>query len=822
MKEKLYFVDGYHGGVEGHMPDGAFEDILDALSRYPQWKVSFEIEPESWNELKRKDYPVYKKLKEFAESEITGKRIEFIGGAYGQPFCWAINGESNIRHLCRGISEIQKHFSGIVVDTYAVQEPCFTSSLPQICLKLGYKRMSLKNPTAWGGYMGKMKGAVISLRSADGSSLPAVPRYECEEAVSCSATEGSGYDFESIEGFASKCVENGIPYPLGMCLQDLGWKAHPMAYDSVSEYVTYREYFERFGAQTDGEEKLSQDLVCCALPWGNLTLQEICRKVHALENRVLQIEKLLSYVEMKTGICKKEEELLREAWDVLLLSQHHDGYICAATGGSPYGSWKVRSDYLTLHGEKLLDRIENTLMDSMQAGQPARENVQYIQVYNTLGEKRREIVKADLTLPKGSHSVEVMGPDGRCVPVQLSAKREYEDGSLDAVCIYFPAEADGIGYRTYCVNPLSDYPDDQKPMAGSTEQGTIEVENSELLVVLDKSGAISKLYDKKSGRDYVTAEESIGYLKGYFVEEGSFVSTEHLLAKAQIEENGPLYTKIRFTAERKGVCFELVYELSDKSPRIDITSSVKFSENTFVGYPLKPRAEEEYYGRERSSYREDYKLGVQVLLPMKKFQVIKHAPYENYVSENRDTRFLGWNEIKNNIINQFIDFQDLEEGYGLAVMCDHVTGYSLVGNRFSLTQAFGYYAGFWWGCQPLCGNSVMAYSILPHGKSFEEGMVTSWNSRKNEPFLVHVSSMRPEKMEDSVWCMSEPMLETAAVYRQNDRYYVRLFNHGMEKHAVRYEASIPDFQGEKADLNGRQIHDTGDKSAAAAEIITLC
>ena len=27
MGDTLYFVDGYHGGVEGHMPDGAFEDI---------------------------------------------------------------------------------------------------------------------------------------------------------------------------------------------------------------------------------------------------------------------------------------------------------------------------------------------------------------------------------------------------------------------------------------------------------------------------------------------------------------------------------------------------------------------------------------------------------------------------------------------------------------------------------------------------------------------------------------------------------------------------------------------------------------------------
>ncbi len=92
MGDTLYFVDGYHGGVEGHMPDGAFEDILDALERLPEWKVSFEVEPESWNDLKRKDPTGYRRLKAFIKNEKTAGRIEFVSGAYGQPFCWAING----------------------------------------------------------------------------------------------------------------------------------------------------------------------------------------------------------------------------------------------------------------------------------------------------------------------------------------------------------------------------------------------------------------------------------------------------------------------------------------------------------------------------------------------------------------------------------------------------------------------------------------------------------------------------------------------------------------------------------------------------------
>ena len=44
----LYFVDGYHGGIRGHMPEGSWQDILSAMERWPEWKISLEIEPESW------------------------------------------------------------------------------------------------------------------------------------------------------------------------------------------------------------------------------------------------------------------------------------------------------------------------------------------------------------------------------------------------------------------------------------------------------------------------------------------------------------------------------------------------------------------------------------------------------------------------------------------------------------------------------------------------------------------------------------------------------------------------------------------------------
>ena len=77
--EKLYFVDGYHGGIDGHMPVGSWQDILEALDRMPEWTVSLDVEPESYGWIKRHDFEVYSRLREFIENEKTLKNRVVIG-----------------------------------------------------------------------------------------------------------------------------------------------------------------------------------------------------------------------------------------------------------------------------------------------------------------------------------------------------------------------------------------------------------------------------------------------------------------------------------------------------------------------------------------------------------------------------------------------------------------------------------------------------------------------------------------------------------------------------------------------------------------------
>ena len=91
----------------------------------------------------------YRQLK----NVVVTKQVEFTNPTYAQPYCYNISGESIIRQFQYGIAKINKHFPGVTFTTYSVEEPCFTSCLPQILKLFGFKYAVLKCPnTCWGGY----------------------------------------------------------------------------------------------------------------------------------------------------------------------------------------------------------------------------------------------------------------------------------------------------------------------------------------------------------------------------------------------------------------------------------------------------------------------------------------------------------------------------------------------------------------------------------------------------------------------------------------------------------------------------------------------
>jgi alpha-mannosidase len=219
-----WYVDGYHGGIDGHMPAKSLANVLDGLDRFPEWKVTFEIEPYSWAAFAKSDPLSIERMRKYVSTDPLEARIELVSAAYGQTYAWNINGESNIRQLIYGLAEIHAVFPDLVVDTYAVQEPCWTSCLPQLLKGLGYKRAVLDNSTDWGGYHAPMLNAdVVHWQSSDGTSISAVPRYAVDPLIG-PATERNA---QPSAEYVDQCRKAGVAHPAGTILQDMGWPGKP-------------------------------------------------------------------------------------------------------------------------------------------------------------------------------------------------------------------------------------------------------------------------------------------------------------------------------------------------------------------------------------------------------------------------------------------------------------------------------------------------------------------------------------------------------------------------------------------------------------------
>jgi len=167
IAQKALYIDGYHGGIWGHYPDWNTRFMADQLISHPRWNINIEIEPETWDRAMVTDPSAYQDFRKlFAEG-----RIEYVNPSYAQGYLFNISGESIIRQFRYGIQKLRQHFPNAVFSTYSSEEPCFTSSLPQILKSFGFRYASLKNPnTCFGGYTRAHGGELVNWTGPDGTS----------------------------------------------------------------------------------------------------------------------------------------------------------------------------------------------------------------------------------------------------------------------------------------------------------------------------------------------------------------------------------------------------------------------------------------------------------------------------------------------------------------------------------------------------------------------------------------------------------------------------------------------------------------------------
>lgn len=767
--QTAWYIDGYHGGVWGHYPDWNTRFMVDMLNKHPDWKINIELEPETWDRAQIVDPAAYADLKAlFADQSLNG-RIEYVNPAYAQSYMYNISGESMIRQFSYGIKKIMEHFPEAIFSSYSSEEPCFTSALPQVLTSFGFKYASLKNPnTCFGGYTRGHSGELVNWIGPDGTSIITSPRYAVEALAPKSTWQTIAW--QNSATYIKAAYADGIKHPIGMTLQDAGWKGGPFIGKGDSNgihsiYTTWRNYFANV-AKNDPQEnwKVSQEDIQVSLVWGSQVTQQIAQRVRQAENKIISAEKLAAMAKIYGNNSYPQTDF-DAAWRTLLLSQHHDCWI-VPYNGKPGDTWADKVKTWTAFTNNKSDSIINVagkLIDN-------KNYSNHITVYNTLSVNRSETVVYQLPATSNAATTGVFDSKGKQVITQVLGNNR----------IAFKATVPPMGYAIYQFKTI-------KSAAASSARitklptGNYQLETDLYSILIDPThgGIIKSIIAKTlANREFVDKKNPRGFneLRGNFYNDGGFKSSTDQPAKVEIIEAGPLCIKVSINGLIDGNNFTQTLTLNQGQPRIDIKLNIDWKGNPGIGEDLKPGTYK-WELTHKPFYDDRNKLLALFTLNLKHQKVYKNAPFDVTESKLSNTFFTRWDSIKNNVIHTWVDVTGDDDKYGMALFTDHTTSYTH-GENYPLGLDIQYSGmGLWGRNYTIAGPTEINYALIPHAGKWDKAGIWTAATKWNEPLIVCAGGADLQQGR-SLIKVSDNHVEISSIQFDGNDMLVRFFNAG--------------------------------------------
>ena len=823
-QKKAYFIDGYHGGIWGHYPEWNTRFMADQLVKNPSWKINLEIEPETWAVAKVKDPEAYKDFQAlFADQSIASRRIEYVSPAYGQSYLYNIGGESIIRQFSYGIETVKQHFPTAVFTTYSSEEPCFTSALPQILTSFGYKYASLKNPnTCWGGYVRAFGGELVNWVGPDGTKLVTVPRYAIEDLKPKSAWETIAH--ANSPAYINAAFTYGIQNPVGMTLQDAGWKQGPYLGDGSkayqpSEYKTWTDYVDNSSIKIPKQDwKFSQEDVLTSLVWGSQVLQRIAQQVRVSENKLVSSEKLAAMASVyKNAVWPKTA--FDQGWTRLLLSQHHDCWI-VPYNGRPGDTWADKVVGWTGITNKNTDSIALQSTAKLSSGNVSQQK--YIRVFNTLGAKRSEVVSLNIPSEWGRN---VKITDGKNKEVMSQV---IPNGSTGFTLLFNASDVPSIGYTTYKIMQANTSIT-KGASAAVQANGKYKVETDLYTVVInpEKGGTIESLIAKNlANKEFVDKnnKRKFNELRGNFFKDGGFRSSADQAATVSIIENGPARVRLEVKGNISGHPIAQVLTFIQGQKRIDMHLKIDWQGSPGIGNPYAQTEKYEATSLKKAFYDDRDKLLTLFPLNLSSQKVYKNAPFDVTESKLNNTFFDSWDKIKNNVVLNWVDVTDGTGAYGMAMLTDHTTNYAH-GKDFPLGLTISYSGiGLWGRNYSIKYPTEMNYALIPHAGKWDKSGIWTEGTKFNEPMTAMLmdSEHAANDFSKSLISLAGTGLEVSSVTISGKDLLVRLFNAEGDIQPKRVMLDALAEKAEVVELNGTAVKTLAmSKGATAATTVSI-
>lgn len=790
-EDMLWYADGYHAGLFLRSRESLVNslwEICRGLRERPYWKVNLEIEAYALEILAHEEKGLMAELREFVRLD----RMEIISGSYTQPLPWVIDGESTIRNLKVGKEIVREVLDGCEVVTYAVQEPCWASQLPQLLNNLGFRWCALKNHFTYFGRPPKHRKDRVRWVGPDGSGIETSPSY--------SASEDRAFNDAGVRGgeeFMRRCREGGIQHPVGFFIEDIGG-AKPSHVEDPPDYIKFvlwREYFEATPRAAE-DWPIGQEDFKLALHWGMPALNELARACRALQAEISAAERLSSLAELVAGLPYPESQIAR-AWKTLMKLQHHDPWLVpearlGAFAEHPFtwwvGEWRAEGlrrcrEVIDVAVSAMVEHTGRLLPADSVSG-PREGEVSSAVVFNPLGAARRDLVHIEMA-GEGDQEISVTDAQGRAVPSQRSGDR-----------LIFVAEVPSFGYRRYRILLSS----------GSTKrtaQGIKATISGEVVALFSpfyeleldgrRGGCLSRLYDRQRGREILDGARGNDFV-GYLGDLGRYVRASEQPARITLVENGAVRTCIQVEGTLHVFPFTSRIALYHHTPRIDFCVEFHFGAGAWIGDAYRAA---HWTDRRQSWHVDRKKLQVQFPIAWQKARLCKDAAFEVIESRLQEPFHETWDDVRTNVVLNWVDLSDGEAG--LALFTDRTTSYGYAGD-WPLSLILG------WG--QLEGTPCFEYSILSHAGTWKEAGLPQLSCARDIPLVGRTLSGWAEGAVDSGSHLSirPSWVLLSAVFREGGHWFLRLFNASDRGTTAEVEAPAQmGTRGWRTDLRGQPV-----------------
>jgi len=352
--------------------------------------------------------------------------------------------------------------------------------------------------------------------------------------------------------------------------------------------------------------------------------------------------------------------------------------------------------------------------------------------------------------------------------------------------------------------------------------GIVVLENEFYRIEFDpaKGGTIRSLVAKQMGnREFVDGkqERRFNELRGNFYEAGGFHSSSDGAAAVSIRESGPLRASVEISGSIAGNPFVQRVSIAQGSVTIDCSVRIDWQGNPRIG---EFEEKDGFRNRRRAAYDDRFKLLVLFPTALTGQRIVKNAPYDVCESKLKETFYNSWDQIKNNVILNWVDESDSEGNYGLAMFSDHTTSYTH-GTEFPLGLTIQYAGkGLWGRDYAVDGSSEIHYALVPHVGRWDSAGVSSTASAWQQPVMGALASGGVADSQ-SLIDPGKSGWEVPATFERDGSVFVRLFNASGTGDAHELSLGFEAGKVEIVELDGRVVEELKPKKVGSKRSVRL-